>query len=136
MAGAVLVDSGELLALRSILGRRLWLRLFRNDLEPVRDSDLTDFTPAAFPGYADVELTGLWPDPVILGDGSAESGPVDVTFARTAGGVPEVDFGWLIYGDPAPFSVLIAGRRVTVPWTTSADGDTIVIRLAADLLRG
>ncbi len=50
----------------------LKLRLFSNDYTPVDTSDSTDFTEAAFTGYAATTLNRSgWDDATTNGDGSA-----------------------------------------------------------------
>jgi len=136
MAGAILGDTGLTWALGAVLGERLFVRLYRNDVFPGKTSTLGDFLAAAFPGYVDIELTSLWPAPAIDVNGSAASAPVDVMWTRGVGGVAETDYGWILYANPDPFSVYVAGRRQPIPWFTSLPGDHVQLRLSAFLLRG
>lgn len=135
MTAAVVTDEGLKNSLDARLAARLFLRLFRNDVSPVFGSVLGDFTPAAFPSYADFELTGSWPAAAIDGAGRAFSTQV-VNWTRGAGGVPETDYGWVMYQNPDPDSQMVAGKRLTFPAVTNAEFQVVTVRVTVYLLRG
>lgn len=136
MAGAVITDQGAKLRLAATLDPRLFLRLFRSDQPVLPTSMLGDFTPANFPDYADLEITGLWSAPVLDPIGRAQSQVVNLTWTRGTGGVSETEYGWLLYQNPEPAGVLVAGRRLTQPRVMSAAGQVIMISIVCFLLRG
>jgi len=136
VAGAVIVDTGLKLRLAATLDRRLFLRLFRNDVPILVGSTLVEFQQSAWPGYADVELTGLWSTPVIDTVGRAWSAIYNVTWTRGSGGIGEFIYGWVIYEEPDPDSVLVCGRRLTTPRWMDTDGQTFIESIIFYLLRG
>lgn len=136
MAAAVLTDQGEQKALNAVLAPKRWLRLFRNDVPVSNASVLSDFEQALFPGYADVDVSSLWPAALIDGTGRAYSQLPNVQWTRGVGGVPEVDYGWVLYELPAPDSVMVCGQRFSAPITTTVPGQIIVVSILALLLRG
>ncbi len=136
MAAAIITDQGIKLRLAATLDRRLFLRLFANDVAILPGSTLVDFTPASFPDYADVEITGSWSTPALDVVGRAWSAVYNVTWTRGTGGVPQTIYGWLMYELSAPDSVLVAGRRLTVPRVLNAAGQTVIESVIFYLLRG
>jgi len=136
VAAAVIVDRGENELLAAATGGRTFVRLFRNDVGITSASTLDDFEGAAFPGYADIEVTALWTTPVVDAVGRSFSRLVSLTWVRGAGGVLETDYGWVLYKYPAPDSVLLFGQRFAVPYVTNAPGQVILFSLIAYLLRG
>lgn len=136
MGAAVLVNSGEQTLMATALAPRLFLRLYNADVPVTWVSLLNEFPPAVSPGFGDLEVTGTWPPPQIDGTGQAYSQLPVASWTRGTGGGPETIYGWLLYQDPAPDSVLIAGDLFTTPIATSVPGETVVLSLLAVLLRG
>lgn len=136
MAAAVITEGGLKKRLNATLLPRLFLRLFNNDVPVLPTSLLGEFQQATFPGYADLEVTGLWPAAQIDATGRAWSAIYNQTWTRGAGGVPETIYGWVLYESPLPDSVLVAGRRLTIPRTISLAGETIIESVIVYLLRG
>ncbi len=136
MGVAIVVDSALVLGLGELLAPRTWVRLFRNDREVASGSTLLDFEPCLFPGYADIELTALWPAPAIRGAGQAWSGEIPLLWTRGPGGVADTAYGWVVYQDPDPSSVLLAGRRVPRPWPMIVEGQQVSFNLSSYLIRG
>jgi hypothetical protein len=136
MASAVVVNVGLLAALGDILAAELYVRLFANNVMVGIGNVLTDFQPAAFPGYADIPLSSLWQNPVIDGVGRSWSSSGTLTWTRGGGGVPETEYGWLLYQNPFPDSVLVAGFNFLAPVPINSVGETLVLTLLAYLFRG
>lgn len=136
MPAAVLTDQGEVVFLAAALAGPLFVRLFRNDVPVLTSSLLGDFDAALFPGYADLALAGVWSAPQLDGTGRAYSSVGTLTWTRGAGGVPETEYGWVMYVNPSPSSVLVAGARFTAPVTTDSPGQSILVSILAFLLRG
>lgn len=136
MSGAVITDQGDKLRLAATLNRRLFLRLFRNDVPVLQGSTLVLFLPPTWPGYADIELTGLWSSPTIDTVGRAWSAVYNQTWTRGAGGLGEYVYGWLIYELPSPDSVMVCGKRLTVPRWMDTAGQTIIESVFFYLSRG
>lgn len=132
----IITNQGEKLFLNSTLSGRLFLRLFRNDVPVLLDSTLTDFDVALFPGYADVEITADWSSAVIDQVGRAFSRIGNITWTRGAGGIPETEYGWLMYQNVVPDSVMVAGQRFHSPIFLSSPGQTVKVSLIGFLLRG
>jgi hypothetical protein len=136
VAGAVITDRGLCLRLAASLDKRLFLRLYRNNVPVLPSSTLADFDPCTFPGYSDQEVTGLWTTPVVDSVGRAWSAVYNVTWTRGAGGLPEFVYGWLLYELPYPDSVMIAGKPLTVPRLLDTAGQTVLESIIFYLLRG
>jgi hypothetical protein len=136
MGAAVITDSGLKLRLAATLNRRLFLRLFRNDVPILVGSTLIEFQASTWPGYADLELTGLWSSPVIDTVGRAWSAVYNQIWTRGAGGLGEFVYGWIVYELPDPDSVLVCGKRLTTPRWMDTMGQTIIESIIVYLLRG
>lgn len=136
MPAAVITDKGLKLRLAALLDRPLFVRLYRTDQAVFPLSELGDFGQAAFPGYADAEVTGLWSAPVVDAIGRAFSAVYNVTWTRGAGGVPETIYGWLLYQNPDPSGVLVTGTRLTIPRAVDTAGATVIESIIFYLLRG
>lgn len=136
MAGAIITDQGLKLRLSATLDRRLFLRLFSNDVPILVGSTLDQFDPSSWPGYADIELTGLWSLPQIDTVGRAWSAVYNQTWTRGAGGLGEFVYGWLLYELPDPDSVMVCGRRLATPRWVDTEGQTIIESIIFYLLRG
>lgn len=136
MPAAVIVDEGLKLRLAATLDKRLFVRLFRSDVPVLPGSVLGDFSPAAFPGYADQEVTGLWTAPLIDDVGRAYSVIPNLVWTRGAGGVPETEYGWVLYENPDPAWKLVAGKRLAIPAPMITGGDSVMVSVIAFLLRG
>jgi hypothetical protein len=135
MPSAILTDVGLLTSLTDRLRARLFLRLFRNNAPVLPGSMIGDFQEALFPGYADLELTSLWPvvDFDLFGRALSR---VNATFTRGAGGLQEFLYGWILYELPAPDSFLIGGRNFSPPQFTALAGDKIQVQLSHYALKG
>lgn len=136
MAAAVIPDIGMLGFLKNALPDGLYVRLFSNDVPVVSGSVLSDFSPALFPGYADVLLDGLWSAPQMDPLGRAYSRIPNVSWTRGAGGVLEIEYGWILYQYPTPSSVIRGGQRFDAPISVSIPGQIIMVSIIAFLLRG
>lgn len=136
MAGAVVFDSGLRLGLGAIITPRTFVRLFRNDVPVLPGQPLVAYNPCLFPGYADLEVTGLFTAPSLDLVGRATAAAYNLTWTRGSGGVPETVYGWIWYYGPDPTGQPIAGRRLTVPQTLTTEGQTVVLSVIAYLLRG
>lgn len=136
MGAAVLANSGEVLLLTAALSGQLFVRLFNTPIPVTWVSLLSDFPVCVFPGYADQDITGMWPDPAIDGTGQAYSPLPLLTWVRGTGGLPETVYGWVMYQEPEPDSVLVAGNLLTTPIPTSIAGEVVVLSLLTVLLRG
>jgi hypothetical protein len=136
MPNAVVPDVGLRAALTALLAPRTFARLYRNNLPVVQGSRLSDYQAAQFPGYADIELTDLWSgvnlDPV----GRAFSAVYNLEWTRAAGGVPEYEYGWLVYYGPDPGGVLLAGALFATPYYLVNPGQTVSLSVITYLLRG
>lgn len=136
MAASIVTDQGLTTFLANALAPRLFVRLFNNNIPVSFSSVLGDFTQATFPGYADLELTGLWSAPAIDSVERAFSRITTLSWTRGAGGLPETIYGYVIYQNPVPTSVLVDGKLFTAPVIMSLPGQVIPLALAAFLLRG
>lgn len=130
-----ITNQGEKLFLNATLTGRLFLRLFRNDVPVLAQSTLSDFEVALFPGYADVEITADWSSAQLDQVGRAFSRIGNITWTRGAGGLPESEYGWIMYLNPDPNSILVAGQKFPAPILLSSFGQTIKVSLIAFLLR-
>lgn len=133
---ATLTDRGERALLTNALAPRLFVRLFRNNVPVLPGSLLPDFDVATFPGYADVEITGLWTGAIIDPVGRATSRVFNLTWTRAAGPGTETIYGWVMYQLPAPDSFVIAGASLTAAQVLAAAGETVLLSILAYLLRG
>jgi len=124
------------LTLNAALDRPLFLRLFRNDVPVTVSSTLDAFQTADFTDYDDLDLTGLFPPAQVDPLGRAFSLLPNLTW--TVGAAPDAQtiYGWIMYEEPDPDSVLIAGRRLTVPYTVNTEGQVIMVSVVIFLLRG
>jgi len=136
MPSAEVVDSGLRLGLGQVTAPRSFVRLYRADLDVLPGSRLVDFPACLFPGYADIEITGLWTGAIIDAVGRALSAVYNLSWTRSAGGVPETVYGWLWYYGPDPTGQLIAGRKLTVPQAINTAGQSLTLSVLAYLLRG
>lgn len=136
MSAITISDNGAVLLLDAALVPRRWVRLYRNDVDVFRASHLGDFQPSAFPGYADREVTAEWSAVVLDPLGRAASLIAGLTWTHPGGGAPETCFGWVMYEKPAPDSLFVAGKRLTVPVPMAVIGNAVMISIAAYLLRG
>lgn len=136
MGAAILTNGGITGFLDEAFAGPLFVRLYRNNVPVAIESQLSDFEQALFPGYADLPLAGLWSAAVIDPTGRAVIRIPVLSWTRGSGGVPETEYGWVLYEFPVPDSVLRAGQQFDAPITTDAAGQMIVISLAAFLLRG
>lgn len=136
MPGAVIADAGLRAALTAVLTPRTFVRLFRNDVAVLPASPLAAYQACLFPGYADMEVTGLFTGVSTDMVGRATAAAYNLTWTRGAGGVPETVYGWVWYYGPDPTGTVIAGRRLTVPQLLTTDGQTVVLSVIAYLLRG
>jgi hypothetical protein len=130
-----ITTQGRISSVLAVTAQDLWLRLYRNNLPVVDGSLLSDFFPALFPGYADIRLATHWQLPSIDGQGDAVVTTNGLVWVRAAGGVPESEYGWLVYRNPAPFSQLVTGGLFTAPIITSRPGDLITQTVVFKCLR-
>lgn len=123
------------MALQDRLAGSLWIRLFRNDIPVLPDSTLGEFDAATFAGSDDFELTPNWPAVALDVSGRAFSRQ-DVIWTRSAPGVVENIFGWVVYEYPFPGSIIVCGRNFVPHQVVNGVGDFVRVQVTMYALRG
>jgi hypothetical protein len=85
------------------------LEVFENDFTPDPATELGDFVPATFGGYASVSLSGQWGASMKVIDGKYQRDSAEFTFTCTA--APTLDvYGWYVYLGSGAGALRMSGR--------------------------
>lgn len=99
------------------------VRLFVNDVQPVRGSVVGDFTETNYTGHADEDIT--WLAPTVADDGHVEVIGTVGEFRPTDGVTPNVVYGAVILDSGG--AVMMGGRFDDAPLPMNSALDNIVL---------
>jgi hypothetical protein len=127
----VFPDVGKEVALAVLFdaGRNPKIKLFKNNLNPVVATVLTDLTEADFSGYADIDLSAASAAAIDGTDRGFRELDAN-TFTHNGGATTNSVYGWyVVLDDPSPAAELFMIERFSAPQLMGSVGDQIVFDL-------
>lgn len=113
-------------AIRTTLNTSSSLRLYTNNITPDPDSDPSTWTLATYTGYANIDLTGVYPTKTNPAAGEYEIDLPDQEFAAPTSGGSQTIYLWAIRDGSGNY---VYFGKLPTAWVASVGGQPLRLRI-------